>query len=454
MAVARSKSLTNGSLWDKILLFALPIAFTGILQQLFNSADMAIVGNFVGTEAQAAVGSNAPLITLLINMFMGMAIGTNVVVSTAIGRGDKEAISKGVHTSILMAVIGGLVVMALGEIFSKPILSLLNIPDDVFDMALTYLRIYILGMPMFFIYNFEAAIFRSNGDSKTPLIVLAMSGLLNVILNVVFVVVIGMKVEGVAIATIVSNAVSTIVLFIILLNTKQVVRITFKKIRIDVKTMWEIIKIGVPSSIQSCMYSVANIILQTGTNSLGSVAMAGASTANNITAFAWFTLSSFGQASTTFTGQNNGAGNMKRCKKSLYLSLGIGMIVLVVVASLLMLFDDTLFAIFNKDPAVWEYARIGMYYILLSYPCSLIQDTCSGYLRGFGHSFIPAVIAIMCICVFRILWIVFVFPMYNTYSSIAIVYPITLTLTAIATVAALLIMRPAKKRELELEKLD
>jgi putative MATE family efflux protein len=353
-----------------------------------------------------------------------------------------------------MAVIGGLVVMALGEIFSKPILSLLNIPDDVFDMALTYLRIYILGMPMFFIYNFEAAIFRSNGDSKTPLIVLAMSGLLNVILNVVFVVVIGMKVEGVAIATIVSNAVSTIVLFIILLNTKQVVRITFKKIRIDVKTMWEIIKIGVPSSIQSCMYSVANIILQTGTNSLGSVAMAGASTANNITAFAWFTLSSFGQASTTFTGQNNGAGNMKRCKKSLYLSLGIGMIVLVVVASLLMLFDDTLFAIFNKDPAVWEYARIGMYYILLSYPCSLIQDTCSGYLRGFGHSFIPAVIAIMCICVFRILWIVFVFPMYNTYSSIAIVYPITLTLTAIATVVALLIMRPAKKRELEIQKMD
>lgn len=452
MAVSRNKNLTVGTLWDKILLFALPVAVTGILQQLFNSADMAIVGNFVGTEAQAAVGGNAPLITLLINMFMGMAIGTNVVVSKAIGKGDKEAIEKGVHTSILMSLIGGLIVMVLGELFSKPILSLLNIPDEVFDMALTYLRIYILGMPLFFVYNFEAAIFRSNGDSKTPLLVLASSGLLNVVLNVVFVVVIGMKVEGVAIATIVSNSLSTIVLFIILLNTKQIVRVTFKKIRIDAKTMWEIIKIGVPSSIQSCMYSIANIILQTATNSLGAIAMAGASTANNITAFAWFSLSSFGQASTTFTGQNNGAGNMKRCRKSLYISIGMGMIVLGVVASTLMLFSDTLFGLFNKDPAVWEFARIGMYFIFLSYPFSLVQDCCSGYLRGFGHSIVPAVIAILCICVFRIFWIMFVFPMYNTYSSVALVYPISLTMTAVATLAAVLIMKPARKRELELEK--
>ncbi len=451
LAVARNKNLTNGSLWDKILLFAIPLALTGMLQQLYNAADVAIVGNFVGTEAQAAVGVNGPVINLMINLFMGMSVGTNVVVSRAIGKGDKDLIEKGVHSSLLLALIGGFLIMGIGEFVSKPLLSLMNIPEEIFDMALTYFRIYVAGMPVLFLYNFEAAVFRSNGDSKTPLIVLASSGLINVGLNLFFVLVLNMNVEGVAIATIIANIISAIVLFIILINTSQVIRVYVKKLKLNVKTVVEILKIGVPSGIQSCMYSVANIILQSATNTLGSIAIAGASTAGNVTTFSYFVVNSFGQASTTFVGQNNGAGNMKRCKRSMFVSFGIGFVAFSLVAAVLIIFANPIFSLFNQDPNVWEFARTGLYCILLSYPFNLMQDVVSGYLRGFGYSFVPAVIAVVFICVFRIIWINTAFPIYNDYLSLAVVYPISLFLTALASVIALLIIRPAKKREFELE---
>lgn len=316
--------MLNGSIWDKLIIFALPVAATAMLEQLFNASDIAVVGNFTGelkTAAVAAVGANTPIIGLLVNLFVGISLGANVVIANAIGRGDTQAVQKAVHTSILISVFGGLGIAVVGEIFGKTILSLLNVPSDVFPLALTYLRIYLLGMPVILLYNFEAAIFRSIGDTKVPLTALAVSGVLNVILNLFFVIVLKMNVSGVATATVISNAVSSSILLFRLLRTDKCVKVEFKKLRFDVPCFKRIMKIGLPSGIQSAMFSVSNIVIQGAVNSLGKEVMAASSAAFNVEIFAYYVLNSFSQACTTFVGQNYGAGKVDRCKKTLRLSL-------------------------------------------------------------------------------------------------------------------------------------
>ena len=245
--------ILNGPMWDKILRYALPVAATGILGQLFNASDIAIVGNFAEGDtvaAVAAVGANGPVIGLLLNIFIGIALGANVVIANAIGRGDSNTVSRAVHTSIVAAVIGGIIVGALGQLVAEPVLSMLQVPEDVFPLALKYMRIYLLGLPVIFLYNFEAAIFRSAGDTKTPLIALALSGVLNVILNLFFVIVLNKTVDGVAIATVLANVVSSVVLLRRLLRSELFIHVEFKNLRIDWKILWRILKIGVPASIQ------------------------------------------------------------------------------------------------------------------------------------------------------------------------------------------------------------
>lgn len=440
--------ILNGSMWDKILRYALPVAATGILGQLFNASDIAIVGNFAQGDtvaAVAAVGANGPVIGLLLNIFIGIALGANVVIANAIGRGDKETVSRAVHTSIVAAVLGGIIVGALGQLVAEPVLSMLQVPEDVFPLALKYMRIYLLGLPVIFLYNFEAAIFRSAGDTKTPLIALALSGVLNVILNLFFVIVLNKTVDGVAIATVLANVVSSVVLLRRLLRSKLFIHVEFKNLRIDWKILWRILKIGVPAGIQGAVFSLSNIVVQSAINSLGKVTMAASSAAFNVEVMAYYILNSFGQACTTFVGQNYGAGQIDRCRKALKLCLIESVIATACAVCIALLSGKYLIALFNNDPEVIRLGMVRMKFIFMSYIFSTIYDCMSGYMRGFGISLTPALLTIFGVCGTRIIWIYMVFPVSQTFETIMQVYPISLAINMVLIFCALIITRPSKR---------
>lgn len=440
--------ILNGSMWDKILRYALPVAATGILGQLFNASDIAIVGNFAEGDtvaAVAAVGANGPVIGLLLNIFIGIALGANVVIANAIGRGDSNTVSRAVHTSIVAAVLGGIIVGLLGQLLAEPVLSMLQVPEDVFPLALKYMRIYLLGLPVIFLYNFEAAIFRSAGDTKTPLIALALSGVLNVILNLFFVVVLNKTVDGVAIATVLANVVSSVVLLRRLLRSELFIHVEFKALRIDWKILWRILKIGVPAGIQGAVFSLSNIVVQSAINSLGKVTMAASSAAFNVEVMAYYILNSFGQACTTFVGQNYGAGQIDRCRKALKLCLIESVIATACAVCIALLSGKYLIALFNNDPEVIRLGMVRMKFIFMSYIFSTIYDCMSGYMRGFGISLAPALLTIFGVCGTRIIWIYMVFPMSQTFETIMQVYPISLAINMVLIFCALIITRPSKR---------
>lgn len=440
--------MLHGSIWNKLPMFALPVAATAILEQLFNASDLAIVGNFSGgdrTVAVAAVGANSAIISLLVNLFTGIALGANVVIANAIGRKDEEDIQKAVHTSILVALLGGLFVAVLGELVAAPLLAFLQVPDNVFAEALLYLRIYLIGMPVILLYNFEAAIFRSIGDTKVPLAVLAVSGVLNVLLNLFFVIVLHMTVNGVATATVISNAVSAALLLSRLIATNQSVHVSLKKLRIDVRILKRILKIGLPAGIQSAVFAVSNIVIQSAINSLGTVVMAASSAAYNIEILAYDVLNSFSQACTTFVGQNYGAGQIDRCKKTLVLCLIEDAVASAGAIVIVLLTGKYLLALFNSDPDVIALGYTRLMMVFFAYIFSMIYEVVSGYLRGFGISLVPAVLTTLGVCGVRIAWIHFAFPHSQTFQTIMAAYPISLSTTALLMLIALAVYRPARR---------
>lgn len=440
--------MLNGSMWDKILLYALPVAATGILGQLFNASDVAIVGNFASTDrvaAVAAVGANGPVIGLVLNLFIGIALGANVVIANAIGRGDRETVSRAVHTSVVASVLGGFIVMLIGQLLARPVLMMLNVPDDVFPLAMTYMRIYLLGLPVIFLYNFESAIFRSAGDTKTPLIALAVSGILNVILNIFFVTVLDMTVDGVAIATVIANLVSSVILGRKLLKSKLSVHIELNELRIDWKILWRILKIGLPAGIQSAVFSLSNIIISSAINSLGKVTMAASSAAFNVEIMAYYILNSFGQACTTFVGQNYGAAQIDRCRKTLKLCIIEGIIITGTTMLIMLLTGKYLIGLFNNDPDVIEIGFTRLKIVYTSYIFSLLYEVMSSYMRGYGISLMPAILTMLGVCGIRIAWIYTVFPMSRTFATIMTVYPVSLAATAVLIFIALIIYRPSKR---------
>ena len=440
--------MLSGSMWDKILLYALPVAATGILGQLFNASDVAIVGKFASTDrvaAVAAVGANGPVIGLVLNLFIGIALGANVVIANAIGRGDRETVSRAVHTSIVASVLGGFIVMLIGQLLAKPVLLMLNVPDDVFPLAMTYMRIYLLGLPVIFLYNFESAIFRSVGDTKTPLIALAVSGILNVLLNVFFVTVLDMTVDGVAVATVIANLVSSLILGRKLLKSELSIHIDFKALRIDWKILWRILKIGLPAGIQSAVFSLSNIIISSAVNSLGKVTMAASSAGFNVEIMAYYILNSFGQACTTFVGQNYGAAQVDRCRKTLKLCIIENIIVTGITVLIMLLSGRFLIGLFNNDPEVIEIGFMRLKIVYTSYIFCLLYEVMSAYMRGYGISLVPAILTMLGVCGIRITWIYTVFPMSRTFETIMIVYPISLAATAVLIFIALIIYRPSKR---------
>lgn len=440
--------MLNGSIWNKLPVFALPIAATGILEQLFNASDIAIVGNFAQTDktaAVAAVGANSPIIGLILNLFIGIALGANVVIANAVGRDDRQTVQKAVHTSMVVSVIGGVLVAIIGELIAEPLLTVLNVPDDVLELALLYLRIYFLGMPVILLYNFEAAIFRSIGETKMPLIALTLSGILNVLLNLFFVIVLKMSVNGVATATVLANVVSAGILYIKLVKSDKYIKVEFKKLRIDGKVFAKIMQIGLPAGIQSAVFAVANIVIQGAINSLGTVVIAASSAAFNIEIIAYNVMNSFSQACTTFVGQNFGANKIDRCKKTLFLCLIEDAIASGTAILIVLITGKFLLSIFNNNPEVIEIGYTRLVIIFIAYIFSMLYEVMSGYLRGFGFSLVPAILTTVGVCVLRIIWINTVFPANRTFVTIMTAYPVSLSTTALLIFIALIIYRPSKR---------
>lgn len=440
--------MLNGSIWNKLPVFALPIAATGILEQLFNASDIAIVGNFAQTDktaAVAAVGANSPIIGLILNLFIGIALGANVVIANAIGRDDRQTVQKAVHTSMVVSVIGGVLVAIIGELIAEPLLTVLNVPDDVLELALLYLRIYFLGMPVILLYNFEAVIFRSIGETKMPLIALTLSGILNVLLNLFFVIVLKMSVNGVATATVLANVVSAGILYIKLIKSDKYIKVEFKKLRIDGKVFAKIMQIGLPAGIQSAVFAVANIVIQGAINSLGTTVIAASSAAFNIEIIAYNVMNSFSQACTTFVGQNFGANKIDRCKKTLFLCLIEDAIASGTAILIVLITGKFLLSIFNNNPEVIEIGYTRLVIIFIAYIFSMLYEVMSGYLRGFGFSLVPAILTTVGVCVLRIIWINTVFPANRTFVTIMTAYPVSLATTAVLIFIALIIYRPSKR---------
>ena len=442
--------MLHGPLWSRIPQFALPVAATAILEQLFNASDIAVVGNFSGdasTIAVAAVGANSFVISLVVNFFIGIALGANVVIANAIGRRDDDAVRRAVHTAVVLAVAGGVLVALLGEAAAQPMLSALNVPEEVFPYALLYLRIYLIGMPVILLYNFEAAIFRSIGDTRVPLQTLALSGILNVILNLFFVIVLHMNVSGVATATVISNAVSSVLLFVRLCRSDKVIHLDLHALRIDRRSLYKILQIGLPSGLQSAVFSVSNIVIQSAINSLGTVVMAASSAAFNIEVFAYDVLNSFSQACTTFVGQNYGASQLDRCRKTLALCLIEDAIATATAIALVLWSGRFLLSLFNRDPEVISTGYTRLVMVFIAYIFSMQYDVMSGYLRGFGISLAPALLTMLGVCGVRLVWIATVFPQHRDFTTIMMAYPISLAVTAAMILIALLLYHPSRRTQ-------
>ena len=423
--------MTKGPLLTKIIAFAIPLMLTSMLQLLYNAADILVVGKFAGDASLAAVGSTGALISLIVNVFVGLSLGTGVVLSQAIGAKNSSRIHRIVHTSMLLSLFLGLLVGLLGFVLCKPLLILMSTPDDVLNKATLYMQIYFLGMPGFMVYNFGGAILRSAGDTKRPLVVLALSGLVNVVLNVVFVAFFNMDVAGVALATIISQYISAVWIVLILVKENADYKLVISKLRIYKNELSRIISYGLPSGIQSGFFSVSNVIIQSSINSFGTVIVAGNSAASSLESFVYTASNSIAQTAMTFSGQNSGAADYKRVKKVLVecslLSLGVG----IAAGAILILFRTPLLSLYTDSLEVIKAGSVRINIICMFYAMCGIMDTVANVSRGMGKSIVPMFITLVFVCLVRVIWILTVFEMLNTVECIYWSYPITWVATAI-----------------------
>ena len=432
----REIDMLHGTLWDKIILFALPLALTGVMQQLLNAADVAVLGQFVGKNAMAAVGNNTALIGLLVNLFMGLSLGANVVIAQNIGAEKFDRVHDAVHTAFLLALIVGVALWGIAEILVNPVFEWLQVPPSVAPMAETYLRIYAAGLPVMGIYNFEAAIFRSRGDTRTPLIALTIASFLNIALNLIFVLKFDMGVEGVAWATVIANAVSAIILFHGLRKAEGIIHLDITELKIEKSCLKETVRIGLPAGIQGMVFSLSNLLIQSAINALGADAMAASAAAFTIEINVFCLTNGFGQAATTFVSQNYGAGNLERCKEVTKVSLQINILLMFILSAAILYFAEPLVRFFNEDPEVIRLGVIRLWYIIAPEIISVIMEIISGSLRGYGISMAPALITLIFVCGIRITWVFTVFAKIPTYAALMAVYGVSWFFTMIFLIIA------------------
>lgn len=422
-------SMVSGSLWDKILWFALPLAASSILQQLFNSADVAVVGRFAGTIALAAVSSNGSIIGLLVNSFVGMSVGANVVIANYIGQERLDMVKKSIHNAVILAVMMGLGLMVVGLFLSPFMLRWIGMPDNVLPSAVLYLRIYFLGVPFIILYNFEAAILRSRGETKRPVISLFVAGVINIILNLILVIVFKLSVAGVAIATVVSNIVSSMDLLWYLLRDKSDYGVHADELKLEMSLIRQILRIGLPAGLQGAVFSFSNLIIQSAINSFGAETIAASGAALNFEMFAYYLLAAFGQAAVTFSSQNYGAKQYDRCLKATKCALIEGGIAVTLMSVLFIIFRYPLVCIFTKSDAVAKIAMERMIVVLSLEFFNMSDDVLSGGMRGVGYSLVPAIICIAGICGVRLFWVYCVLPFHHTFMMLMYCYPLSWIVT-------------------------
>ena len=422
--------MLGGSLWDKIIVFAMPIALTGILEQMFNAADVAVLGRFVSTEVMAAVGNNVPIVGLIVTLFLGLSLGANVVIAQYIGARRLAEASRAVHTSLVLSLLAGVSVTLLGEFFAAPLLSLLDVPDAVLPMATLYLRVFLFGMPFMSVYNFASAILRSHGDTGTPLIALLAASVLNIFLDLGFVHLLGMGVDGVAWGTVLSYLVAAFMLIRALRREEGVLRLDVRLLRMRRHHTKRIFVIGLPAAVQGMVFCFANLVIQAALNSLGAEVMAASAAAFTIEINMYCVIAAFQQACTTFVSQNYGAGNLPRCREVARWSLRLNIVAMLVLGALILFFMRSLLRIFNADPAVVEIGVIRIVYVVVPEIFAVFIDIFSGSMRGYGYSLMPAVVTLVCICGVRLSWVWLVFPHHPTFETLMIIYPISWAVTS------------------------
>ncbi len=431
----RQLDLLNGTLWDKMILFAVPLAFTGILQQLFNAADVAVLGRFVSSDAMAAVGNNLPVIGLIVSLCMGLALGANVVVARFIGMGDEDAANRAVHTAFALAVGFGLAVALLGEAATDAILNWMQVPEAVVDPARMYLRVYLLGMPFIAIYNFLAAAFRSRGDTQTPLWALCAATVFNIVGNLFFVLVCQWGVGGVALATVLANALAAAILFVAQCRTSGVLHLEVRRLfAVDRSALRQMVRIGWPAGLQGMVFSLSNLVIQSAINSLGADVMAGSVAAFTVEINVYCFINAFGMAATTFVSQNYGAGNLERCRRATYVSMGLNFAGTTVLALFVTLFAKELLGLFTDIESVIALGYIRILYVCLPEPINVVMETVSGAMRGYGYSLAPALVTLVCICSVRLIWVYTVFAAEPTFGVLMSVYPISWIVTTVLLV--------------------
>jgi len=436
MLKTREIDMLHGTLWDKIILFALPLALTGVMQQLLNAADVAVLGQYVGKNAMAAVGNNTALIGLLVNLFMGLSLGANVVIAQNIGAEKFDRVHDAVHTAFLLALVVGVALWGIAEILVNPVFEWLQVPAAVAPMAETYLRIYAAGLPVMGIYNFEAAIFRSRGDTQTPLIALTVASVLNIALNLIFVLKFNLGVEGVAWATVIANAVSAVMLFHGLRKAEGLIHLDISQLKIEKSCLKETVRIGLPAGIQGMVFSLSNLLIQSAINALGADAMAASAAAFTIEINVFCLTNGFGQAATTFVSQNYGAGNLPRCKDVTKVSLQINILLMFILSAAILYFAAPLVSFFNDDSEVVRLGVIRLWYIIAPEIISVVMEIISGSLRGYGISMAPALITLVFVCGIRITWVFTVFAKIPTYAALMAVYGVSWFFTMIFLIIA------------------
>ena len=433
--------MCHGSLADKILLFAIPLMASSILQLLFNAADVIVVGQFSGKESLAAVGSTTSLINLLIALVVGMSVGTNVIVARNLGAQRFKIVSRAVHTSIFISLICGVVLGVFGFVMARQLLVWMSSPEDVIGLSTIYLRIYFLGMPATLAYNFGAAILRAQGDTRRPLYYLIIAGIVNVILNLFTVLVLNMDVAGVATATAISQYISAGLVLRCLTKEEGPLRLDLKKLCVDKIILSHIMAIGLPAGFQGIVFSLSNVLIQSSINSFGSTVIAGSAASNNIENFVYQAMNAFYQTNLTFTGQNYGAGECKRVDKTLLYCQGFAILTGLVLGNLAYFFGHPLVGIYNSDEAVIQQGIIRLGYIARTYALCGIMDTMVGSLRGLGYSIIPMIVSLVGACGLRIVWIFTIFQMDRTPENLYISYPISWIVTGAVHILVFLYAR-------------
>lgn len=436
--------MTEGSLLLKMIKFSLPLMLTGTLQLLYNAADVVVVGQFAGTQALSAVGSTGVLINLLVNLFMGLSVGTSVVMSKCFGAYDYDGMQNTLHCSVAVALVGGFVVGIVGFFACEPLLQLMQTPDDVIGLSTLYMKIFFIGMPFNMLYTFGSAVLRAVGDTKRPLYFLSVAGVINVLLNLLFVIVFQMSVAGVAIATITAQAVSAVFILRSLLKSEGPLNLDVKKIKIHKDKLILLIKIGLPAGIQGCFFSFSNILIQSSINGFGSIAMAGNAASGNLEGFVYTSMNAVSQATVTFTSANFGGKEYKRVKKIFWYTAGLVIAVGLLISGIIMLFSTQLISLYNSDPDVIAIGIERIFSICSLYFLCGLMEVCVGQLRGIGYSFMPMIVTLCGVCLVRVVWIYTVFQANPSLDILYLSYPVTWTITVLAHFLTYMII--AKKK--------